>query len=250
MGRNLAILVGLLLAVFGVVGGLSYAFGGGSGSVDNTPATIAPEPPPTAEEAEQARNEHAAMLDREWPLHGLVTGTQLQIRAEANSESLVLGWLRVGTHIRLQRDPVQAGGCRSGWYRLYPRGFACAGQGIEVGETPPDEARLIGPDLASHLPYRYLFVKEPQVPEWFQLPSREDQRNAEVHALRYVALLNEGNERLAARVRQGNVVGEPPPPREVSRFLDHGFFVASNGTEVCLRADEITSGPNVRFGTN
>ena len=235
MGRNLAILVGLFLAVFGIVAGLSYAFGGDGGSANATPTPIVAEAPSTPEEAEEARNEHAAMLDREWPLHGLVTGTQLQIRAEANGESLVIGWLRVGTHIRLQRDPMQVGGCRSGWHRLYPRGFTCAGQGIEVSETPPDEARLIGPDLASHLPYRYLFVKEPQVPEWFQLPSREDQRTAEVHALRYVALLHEGNERLAARVRQGNVVGEPPAPREVSRFLDHGFFVASNGTEVRSR---------------
>lgn len=235
MGRNLAILVGLLIAVFGLVAGLSYAFGGGGTGGTTTTTTPIVEAPPTAEQAAQAQAEHAAMLDREWPLHGLVTGTQLQIRAEADGDSLVLGWLRVGSHVRFQRDPVRAGGCRTGWYRLYPRGYACAGQGIEVSETPPDEARLIGPDLTSHLPYRYLFVKEPQVPEWFQLPSREDQRNAEVHAARYVALLNEGNERLAARVRQGNVVGEPPPPREVSRYLDHGFFVASNGTEVRSR---------------
>jgi lipoprotein-anchoring transpeptidase ErfK/SrfK len=237
MARQLAALGALLAIVAGVVWGLSAISSGAS-----TPETVtesgpaAPPEPRTEEERERAAAEHAAMLDREWPLHGVVTGTQLTVRAEASSEATVLGWLRVGGHVRLQREPTQAPGCRSGWYRIYPRGFACAGQGIDVSETPPtEEETSLGPNLSSHLPYRYLFVKEPQVPEWFQLPSREDQRAAEAHAQRYVQLLTEGNERLAARLRAGQLPNEPAPPREVSRFLDHGFFLASNGVEVRSR---------------
>lgn len=240
MVKNIAILAALLLVVGGLVWGLSTISGGasaGDGTSDVATDDDRPPPEPTTEAERVAREaEHAAMLDREWPLHGLVTGTQLTIRAEADSESTILGWLRLGGHVRLQRDPVQAPGCRTGWYRLHPRGFACAGQGIEVSETAPTEEQVaLGPNLASHLPYRYLFVKEPQVPEWYQLPSREDQRAAEAHALRYVQFLRDGQERAAERLRAGNLPGEPPAPREVARFLDHGFFLASNGTEVRSR---------------
>jgi hypothetical protein len=238
MAKNLGILGAILAVVAGLVWGLS-AISGGSTPASETAGSdeVRPEAPPSTEEERLARAaEHAAMLDREWPLHGVVTGTQLTVRAEADSESTVLGWLRIGGHVRLQRDPVHAPGCRTGWYRIHPRGFACAGQGIEVSETPPtDEDLALGPNLTSHLPYRYLFVKEPQVPEWYQLPSRDDQRAAEAHALRYVQLLREGQDRAAARLRAGNLPNEPPPPREVARFLDHGFFLASNGVEVRSR---------------
>lgn len=239
MAKHVGILGALLAVVLGVVWGLSAISSGGSAPVRGatTGGEERPLPPPTSEAERAARAaEHAAMLDREWPLHGVVTGTQLTVRGEASSESVVLGWLRIGGHVRLQREPVQAPGCRTGWYRLYPRGFACAGQGIEVSETPPTQDELaLGPSLASHLPYRYLFVKEPQVPEWYQLPSRDDQRAAEAHALRYVQLLREGQERAAERLRAGGLPNEPPPPREVARFLDHGFFLASNGVEVRSR---------------
>lgn len=237
--KNAAILLAVLGVVAGLVWGLSAISGGAPSTTEATPTTTDDRPPapPSSEEERAARAaEHAAMLDREWPLHGLVTGTQLTIRAEASSDATVVGWLRLGGHVRMQRDPVQAAGCRSGWYRLYPRGFACAGQGIEVSETPPTEEQLaMGPNLASHLPYRYLFVKELQVPEWYQLPSRDDQRAADAHAQRYVQLLHDGQTRQAERLRAGNLPGEPPPPREVARFLDHGFFLASNGVEVRSR---------------
>ena len=239
MVKNVAILAGLLLVVGGLVWGLS-TISGGTGTAHREAIEAEDDRPPPEASTEEERlaraAEHAAMLDREWPLHGLVTGTQLTVRAEADSESTILGWLRLGGHVRLQREPVQAPGCRSGWYRIHPRGFACAGQGIEVSDTAPTEEQVaLGPDLTSHLPYRYLFVKEPQVPEWYQLPSREDQRAAEAHALRYVQFLRDGQERAAERLRAGNLPGEPPAPREVARFLDHGFFLASNGTEVRSR---------------
>ncbi len=240
MVKNVAILAALLVLIGGLVWGLSAISGGASTSGEGSTTEVAddrPPPEPTTDEERAARAvEHASMLDREWPLHGLVTGTQLTVRAEASSDATILGWLRVGGHVRLQREPVQAPGCRSGWYRIHPRGYACAGQGIDVSdEAPTDEQLGLGPNLTSHLPYRYLFVKEPQVPEWYQLPSREDQRAAEAHALRYVQFLRDGQDRAAERLRAGTLPNEPPAPREVARFLDHGFFLASNGTEVRSR---------------
>lgn len=238
MAKNVAILGTVLVLVVGLVWGLSSIFGGGTreagGATEESPQA---EPEPSTEEERAARDaEHASLLDREWPLHGLVTGTQITVRAEASGEARILGWLRVGAHLRMQRDPVQAPGCRSGWYRIYPRGFACAGQGIDVRESAPSEDELsLGANTTTHLPYRYLFVKEPQVAEWHQLPSREDQRAAEAHGLRYVEFLQADQRRMAERLRAGELPNEPPRPREVARYLDHGFFLASNGTEVRSR---------------
>lgn len=244
MVRHLAIFGAILGAVAAAVAALTALGARGSvpqgRSTDGEAASIARsrdgESDPLDAERERRAREHAAMLDRDWPLHGLVTGTQLTIRAEPSSESTILGWVRLGGHLRLARGPVPAPGCRSGWYRLYPRGHVCAGQGVEVSETPPPpESLALGPDRASPLPYRYLFVKEPQVPEWYQLPSRDDQRAAEAHALRYVQFLREGDQRMAQRLREGRLPNEPPAPREVARFLEHGFFLASNGVEIRSR---------------
>ena len=228
MRRNVAIALGLV-AVLATAAAL-FALGR-PGASPHAPAARAPEPPVTEEEAARQEREEAERLDREYPLHGLVARTQLVVRDRPEPEATPVGWLRVGAHIRLRREPTRTPTCSSGWYELAPRGFACVGQGIDIGEAPPAEDRQIAPDLASALPYHYYFVKEPQVPEWHQLPSRDDQRAAAAHAARYLELLAT-DERRAARLRAGELPGEPPPPPEVARWLDHGFFVAGNGVEV------------------
>ncbi len=239
MVKQLAVLGAILVVASGLAWGLSALSSRedaeASSAVASDEATSAPEPS-TEDERLRLRAEHEAMLDREWPLHGLVTGTQLTVRGEPSGDGRILGWVRVGAHLRLRRDAVQAPGCRSGFYPIYPRGYVCAGQGIDVRESPPSAEELArGPNLESHLPYRYLFVKEQQVPEWYQLPSREDQRAADAHGQRYVEFLRANQPEMARRLRAGELRGEPPPPREVARFLDHGFFLASNGVEVRSR---------------
>lgn len=231
--RNAMLVLGAI-----VLGSLALA---GAASWLRSPGTEAPPiveaepdvlPGETAEEAEaRRRREHEAMLDREWPRHGIVTRTQLNVRAEANPDALVLGWLRIGAHVRSRGTPTPGPDCASGWAEIYPRGFVCTGSGLDVSDTAPEAAPSMAPDLSSALPYHYYFVKEPQVPEYYQLPSREDQRNAAAHAARYLEFLNAGDLRRAERLRAGEMAGEPPPPREVARYLDHGFFVASNGVE-------------------
>lgn len=240
MLRTAAPLLGLALAVLGLTWAAS-AFR--SGSADESSSSDVVEVPSVEtapvdadEDARAAwQREHDAMLDREWPLHGLVTGTQPNIRAEANATATILGWLRLGSRIRLRGQPQPGENCQSGWYEIYPRGYVCAGQGLEVGPTAPHAGDERGPHIDRPLPYRYLFVKEPQVPEYFQLPSREDQRTAELHGARYAELLRANDLRRAERMREGRVEGEPPRPPEVSRFLDFGFFVASNGVEIRSR---------------
>ncbi|WP_053235741.1 L,D-transpeptidase [Sandaracinus amylolyticus] len=236
MRRNLTILVGIVAIVGLATAGLSAIAGHGpSGASATTEIARAPDEPlpePTSEEERAARErEHQAMLDRDYPLHGLVTKTQLVVRARPEPEANIEGWLRVGSHLRLKRESTRTPTCASGWYELWPRGFACAGLGVDVTETAPEHGREVAPDLESALPYHYYFVKEPQVPEWHQLPSRDDQRAAIAHATRYLEFLRD-DERRAARLRAGELANEPGAPREVARWLDHGFWIASNATEV------------------
>ncbi len=235
MRRNVAVLAGIVGFVALVTALLSAWRRPSPVATGSEPAGSHESPPAT--EDERLRRERALeeRLDREFPTHGLVTKTQLTIRVRPDGEATSLGWLRIGAHLRMKAEPTRTASCRSGWYELHPRGYACAGQGIEPREAAPDVGTELGPDLGRALPYAYYFVKEPQVPEWHQLPSREDQREAQLHAERYLAFLTAGDEARARRLRGGELTGEPEPPHEVARWLDHGFFIASNGTEVRSR---------------
>ncbi len=229
----------LLLVLFGACGddaasesdrqepeGVTNLGGGASeeGAADGTDALV-PE-----EGAE--RDAHEAMLDRDYPLHGLVTGLQLPVRHAADPEADPVGWLRIGNRIRVRRESTRTSTCNSGWYELYPQGFACAGQGIEIGETPPEGDLAAAPparDVA--LPYDYYFVKDELVPEFHQAPSREAQRAAAELSERVLELRRHEQDRLAARVLAGELPNEPQKPAAVYRFLERGFFVAGLGVE-------------------
>ncbi len=170
-------------------------------------------------------------LDKEYPLHGLVTGAQLKVHDKPDPDALLLGWLRVGSRVRLAPGPVKTPTCRTGFYRLYPRGYACAGEGIQVADKPPQsELAMNPPPRDAPLPYRYFLVKEPKVPEYHRLPSREDQRAANAFVQRYLELLQK-SEAKAQKLLDGQLPGELLSPPIVRRYLDRLFFVAGAGIE-------------------
>lgn len=180
----------------------------------------------------QAREE---ALDREFPLHGLISRVSLQVRAAADPEAPVIGWLRWGERVRLQAEPTRTSNCASGWYALAPRGFACAGQGLEVGETPPQVEDPVPPAHRDQvMPYLYYSVKDPMVAEYHNLPSRDQQRAADEFGRRYVELLTADQDRRAERMLAGELPGEPQRHDAIARFLNRGFFLA--GTDVQTRS--------------
>lgn len=184
-------------------------------------------------ETEQQARERQARIDREFPLHGLVTGLQLVVREAPDPESTTLGWVRVGSRIRLAPEVEKTENCNTGWYRVYPRGWLCAGQGIDVGEEPPTaEFEVPPPDREQALPYGYWMVKEEMVPEYHRLPSRDEQRAALAYSGRVLELLADGKEHRAEKMLAGEIPSEPRPPAVVNRYLDRGFFLASTGVEV------------------
>jgi hypothetical protein len=190
--------------------------------------------PAVAEVAKQAAqiSQEQQRIDSEFPLHGLVTGAQLKVRQKADPEALVIGWLRIGSRVRLAREPVKTTSCRSGFYALYPHGFACAGEGVQVADSPPQsELAANPPPKDAPLPYAYYLVKEAKVPEYHRLPSRDEQRTVEAFVARYVEL-KQKNEDKAEKLLHGELPGEAPGPSIVRRYLDRGFFVAGAGVEV------------------
>jgi hypothetical protein len=181
--------------------------------------------------AEQ-RRERERRLDREFPLHGVVTGVQLAVRDAPDPEGTVLGWLRIGSRVRVGRNAETTETCASGWHRVHPRGWACAGLGLEIGDTPPEVDWVVEPPGRDDpLPYAYHLIKENMVPEYHRLPSRDEQRAAQAYADRYFEL-HEQNGRRAARFLAGELPNEPSKPAVVHRYLERGFYVASTGVEV------------------
>ena len=186
----------------------------------------------SAEQVAAAEQALASELDRDWPLHGLVTGVRVVVHKEPDGDSPPVGWLRAGSRVRLAAEPTRAEGCASGFYRVHPRGYACAGQGITVGDTAPEAPfEVPPPPRDAALPFTYYYVKDPMVPLYHRLPSRDDQRAAAAYSARYLELLGD-NERRAERFLAGDLGNEPHKPDVVAHFLDRGFFLASTGVEV------------------
>ncbi len=234
--RRKNLIVPALLVVSALAAWGTSRLSGGDAEVEEPPTLTADGPPPPEgeTEAERRARERAAlegMLEREFPMHGIVTAAQLRVRSEPDGEALTLGWLRLGGHVRMRREPRVAPRCATGWYELYPRGWVCAGQGVDVSESAPETTADMAADTDSPLPYRYMFVRDPQTPEYHQLPSRDDQRDAIEHGRRYAELLNDGQERRAGLLREGRLAGEPRMPAVVARYLHRGFYVAGNGVE-------------------
>ena len=190
------------------------------------------EPASEEDETEVTRRAREEMLDREFPMHGLVTGLQLPVRMEADPESQPVGWLRIGSRVRLGRDAQTTATCSTGWHRIYPEGWACAGQGIEVAAEPPEsDVAMPPPRRDTPLPYDYWYVKEPLVPEYHRPPSRDEQRATLAVVDRYHEVFAR-DERRAQRLLAGELPNEPQKPPVAHRYLSRGFFVAGAGTEV------------------
>ena len=190
-------------------------------------------PPPESLTAIDAGHE-APDPYADFPLYGHVSGTVITVRKTPEPEAIPLGWLRRGETVRLKAAVEKSPTCNSGWHPIHPAGFVCAGEGIELSEEAPEipeEARGEA-DRSAPLPYQYYLVKDPKVPEFHQLPSRDQQRSAQAYAEAYQRLESEGNEKKLKAFLEGKLKGEPTRHPVVRRFLQRGFYVASTGSAV------------------
>ncbi len=204
-------------------------------SCSDTPAattsasgTSAPGSPVASDAAERARQE---ALDRDFPMHGLVTGLQISIRKGPSPDATSLGSLRVGSRVRAKTERTRTPTCATGWVALAPMGFACAGEGITLAETPPEsELAVPAPSREAALPYDYYFIKDIGTPEYHQLPSRDQQRDVAAWRDRYGEILARDPAK-ALRFARGELPNEPRKPPILRGLLDRGFFVAVAAVE-------------------
>jgi hypothetical protein len=181
---------------------------------------------------------------REYPLHGLVTGTVVMVRKSADASAPPLGWLRKGETVRLKPSGEAAPTCASGWHPVHPLGFACAADGLRIFPGPPDVAaeERAGANRNAPLPYAYYLVKNPKVPELHAFPSREQVRVVQLYTDAWLSLLRAATEDAGVSARElkkrekalskfeaGELPDQPKKPPIIRRFLERGFFVAGTG---------------------
>jgi hypothetical protein len=87
-------------------------------------------------------------------------------------------------------------------------------------------------DRAAALPYQYYLVKDAKVPEYHQLPSRDQQRAAAAYVEAWQALERENNPSKLKKFLEGALPGQPPRHAVIRRFLERGFYVAATGSVV------------------
>ncbi len=170
----------------------------------------------------------------DFPLYGRVTGIAITARKDASPDAIPVGWLRRGETVRLKAAGQKSATCKSGWHEIHPKGFVCAGEGIEVTEAPTQvgEEDRAEANRNAPMPYQYYLVKEAKVPEYHQLPSRDQQRAAAAYGDMWQKLEREGNDQTLKKFLEGKLPGQPTKHAVIRRFLERGFYVAATGTLV------------------
>ncbi len=109
----------------------------------------------------------------ELTLYGLAGYEVVAIYAEPNKDATHLGFMRIGTRLRVGNKTVTED-CRKGWYALEGGGWACASRGLVVDTRDPFMSYQPTPArLDQPFPYDWAYVREWNTPMWWQVPSAE-----------------------------------------------------------------------------
>ncbi len=175
-----------------------------------------------------------AAIIKNFPLQGKMESLQLPIQVEPRSDSAILGWLRLGSIAFLKEKPTYGGGCKGGWYAVYPKGYACKGAGLKIGPASQEQGDYATPfDNSDALPYKYYFVKDHPTPEYKYPPAKKEQEKVFIFLQRYRKLRHmhpdkpDKDKEIADAFLRGQLKDEPRPPHFVAGFLDRGFYVAA-----------------------
>jgi len=105
---------------------------------------------------------------------------EVLVRDRPALDGVVLGTLHLGAQVARAEKAYTTRGCVGGWYAIRPRGFVCVGNSATLDESHP-VATLAGegPDVDAALPYRYAKVWAEAAVTYGDLPSHEEQLEAE-----------------------------------------------------------------------
>ncbi len=119
----------------------------------------------------------AAPAETPFPLNGTVLWHTARIYGAPSTHATIVGYARRGTKIRAATEP-NGEGCDGNWYRVPGNGFICTAQGYYIGEHSPLEDPPMPPALDSALPYPYGRVVRNGAPQYWKLPTREEELEA------------------------------------------------------------------------
>lgn len=182
------------------------------------------------------QNVRRAAREIGFPLHGVAFHHLAQVFTEPDTSAGIRGYLRRGNRFRAK--VVEGGnGCGRPWYAVDGGGFVCAGRGFIVGKTSqtfPGAPTLANTQAA--LPYRYAKSMFSDVPQYYALPSPEDEAWVE----RAIQERTDGGpdasgqvERFDGGAGDGGVGGDPLPT-PVRALMQPGFYVSFDRIEETL----------------
>jgi hypothetical protein len=117
-------------------------------------------------------------------LHGAAGYEVVAVHASPSKESEHIGFLRIGTRLRVTEKIVNDD-CPRGWHGLEGGGFACASRGLMVDSKPPFMSyEPAAPRVAEPFPYSWAYVRQWNTPQWWQVPNAE--QLAETRELRVI----------------------------------------------------------------
>lgn len=89
-----------------------------------------------------------------------------------------LGYVRLGSSVRRDAEPVEGNGCKHDFYRVHPVGYVCTDEATTDMASPIVRAASSGPERSKAMPYRYGFVRA-TAPLYLRVPTREEQEKSE-----------------------------------------------------------------------
>lgn len=89
-----------------------------------------------------------------------------------------LGYVRLGSSVRRDAEPVEGKGCKHEFYHVYPMGYMCTDEATADLSTPIVRAAAVGPDRSKSMPYHYGFVRA-TAPLYLRVPTHDEQEKSE-----------------------------------------------------------------------
>ncbi|MCL2825259.1 MAG: L,D-transpeptidase [Polyangiaceae bacterium] len=98
-----------------------------------------------------------------------------------------LGYLRLGGMAERSVEQVPGTGCKGGWYRVEPNGYACVDEDATLDrDHPVMRAASRRPDLSKPMPYAYGFVRA-VLPMYLRVPTEKEQFDSEFQLKEHLA---------------------------------------------------------------
>jgi len=122
-----------------------------------------------------------ALFERTFPLYGVTYHYLAQIFSEPGTRGVVIGYMRRGALFRA-KSAVRGNGCADTWHELVGGGFICRNRGYQLGNTPQSfEPSPVEPSLHDALPYAYVKTFRDDVPQYWRIPTLDEEAQVLQH---------------------------------------------------------------------